>query len=202
MLDRHDLNKIEAVLFTTGRFMTADEISHACSIASVGYVKEILDALKQDYEQRDSSLSIVVEDSRYKMNIKKDYGHLANKLVSSSEFDNPTTKTLAVIAYKNPAIQSDVIKIRGNKAYDHIHLLKESGLITAEKSGRTRLLKVTPKFYDYFDVAEEKVKEEFTKITQLLSSQTAAQQVPVSSNDESSVSLQPSDPSGDPHNKV
>ena len=49
-------------------------------------------------------------------------------------------------------------------AYEHIAKLKEMDLITSEKSGRTRLLKLTPKFYDYFDVAEEGLKEKFKNL--------------------------------------
>ncbi len=162
-------NKIEAVLFTTGRFMDVEEIARVCGIGSVGYVKEILDKLVKEYEEREGALCIVNEGSKYKLNIKKEYGYLANKLVSSSEFDNTTTKTLAVIAYKQPVLQSEIIKIRGNKAYDHIRFLKESEMIIAEKSGRTRLLKLSQKFYDYFDTAEEKFKEEFKNIKVLKS---------------------------------
>ena len=165
---QEDLNKVEAVLFTTGRFMNTEEISKATGIASVGYVKELIQKLKEDYEKKDSSLSILELDGKFKLNIKKEYGYITNRLISSSEFDNPTTKTLAVIAYKQPVFQAEVIKIRGNKAYDHIHNLLESGLVTSDKSGRTRILKVTQRFYDYFDTAENKVKEEFNKIKEAI----------------------------------
>ena len=73
--------------------------------------------------------------------------------------DSPTTKTLAIIAYKQPVTQSEVIKIRGNKAYDHIKSLREQSLISADRKGRTRLLKVTSNFYEYFDIAETEAKD-------------------------------------------
>lgn len=161
---RDEMNKVEAILFTTGKFMNLDEIARVCGIASVGYVKQLIEELKKDYEQRGCSLIIYENDGQYKLNVKKEYGELTNKLVGGTEFDNPTTKTLAVIAYKQPVMQSEIIKIRGNKAYDHTKRLIESELITSEKSGRTRILKLTSKFYDYFDTAEGKVKEEFNKI--------------------------------------
>ena len=157
-----DKKKIEAVLFTTGRFMEVQEIADASEIGSVGYVSELLKNLIEDYKIKDGALHIIEHEGKFKLNIRKEYGMLANKLVSTSEFDNSTTKTLAIIAYKNPAMQSDIIKARGNKAYDHIKTLKESGLVTSDKSGRTRLLKLTPKFYDYFDTANEAIKETFS----------------------------------------
>jgi segregation and condensation protein B len=169
-----DQKKIEAVLFTTGRFMTLPEIAQACELGSEGYVKEQLVALMTHYDQQGGALHVVEQDGRYKLNIRKEFGHLANKLVSSSEFDNPTTKTLAVIAHKNPALQSDIIHIRGNKAYDHISVLKESGLVTSDKTGRTRLLKLTPKFYDYFDTADDAVKQVFKDVEQNVKTVIAA----------------------------
>ncbi len=158
-----DKNKIEAVLFTTGKFMSLEEIGKAAGIGSEGVVKELVEELKKDYEQNNSALYVQDNEGKYKLNIRKEYGHLANQLVSTTEMDSPTTKTLAVIAWKNPALQSDVIKIRGNKAYDHINMIKEQGLVTAEKYGRTRLLKLTPRFFDYFDTAEPQVKEMLQK---------------------------------------
>ena len=69
-------------------------------------------------------------------------------------------ETLSVIAWKNPALQSDIIKIRTNKAYKHIGELEEAGFIESIKHGRTKLLKLTKKFYDYFDLEGDKdIKE-------------------------------------------
>jgi len=175
MNSSEEKRKIEAVLFTTGRFMDMEEIAKACEIDSVGYVKEQLMELIKEYQQRQGALHVIEQEGKFKLNIKKEYGVLANKLVSTSEFDNPTTKTLALIAYKNPALQSDIIKARGNKAYDHVKLLDEQGLVTSEKHGRTRLLKLTPKFYDYFDTATDAVKDIFKNVEEGVKQQVAAQ---------------------------
>lgn len=168
-----ECKKIEAVLFTTGRFMTVEEIAQAAGFGSVGFVKERVEELQRHYDGADSAICVVNQDDRWKLNIKKEFGFLANKLVAGSEFDAPTTKTLAVIAYRHPAVQSDIIKIRGNKAYDHIGALQEQGLITGEKSGRTRLLKLTPKFYDYFDTADVHVKEIFKSVEEKVKREAA-----------------------------
>ena len=154
--------------------MDIDEIAKACELGSSGYVKEQLTQLIMEYRQKNGALHIVEQDGRFKLNIKKEFGHLANNLVSTNEFDSPTTKTLALIAYKNPAIQSDIIKARGNKAYDHIKILAEQCLVTSEKSGRTRLLKLAPKFYDYFDTADQTAKDVFKNVEDSVKQQVAA----------------------------
>jgi len=159
-----DKKKVEAVLFTTGRFMDLEEISKACGIGSISYIKELIEQLKKEYSEKDSALTIQELDNKYKLNIKKEYSQITNKLISTKELDSPTIKTLAVIAYKQPVLQSNVIKIRGNKAYDHINILKEQGLILSEKAGRTRMLKLTSKFYDYFDIDDKLLKETLNQI--------------------------------------
>ncbi len=152
-------NKIEAVLFITGKAMTVEEIAQFCNIGSIGSVKEAIQALQKEYSQREGSLEILEEEGDYRLNIKKTYNHLSTKLLSGAELDPPTQASLALIAYKQPVMQSEIIKMRGNTAYDHIHALKAMEFIVSEKSGRTRVLKLAPKFFEYFDVVEENLKQ-------------------------------------------
>ena len=154
-------NKIEAVLFTVGRFVNLDELSKLTGIASKGSLSEALGSLTEDYKKSEGSLEVVTDGDNYKLNLKKDYLYLTAQLLDQTEFDKPTQETLALVAYRQPAIQSDIIKTRGNGAYEHIKKLKEMEFVTSEKSGRTRLLKTTAKFYDYFDVVGEELKQKF-----------------------------------------
>jgi len=158
-----DVKKVETALFTTGRFLTTEEVSKITGIASIGYLKEIIQKLKQEYDSRDSALYIQEQGDTLKLSVKKDYLYLTEKLLSDCELDRPTQETLAVIAYKTPIMQADVIKIRGNKAYDHVKLLEDLAFVVSEKSGRTRILKVTNKFYDYFDIVADKLKAKITE---------------------------------------
>src|SRR3989344_2909860 len=154
-------NRVEAILFTTGRYADINELSELTGIASKGSLKEAISSLINDYHDRDGSLEIHEEGEKFKLNIKKGYLYLTTKLLEQTEFDKPTQETLALVAYKNPCLQSDVIKIRGNGAYDHIKKLKEMEFVTSEKSGRTRILKLMPKFFDYFDVVGDELKQKF-----------------------------------------
>ena len=151
-------NRIEAILFTTGRFVSLEELGKLCEIGSVGLVKEALVELCKDLDSRQSALCLVEQGSRWKLAIRKEYLYLTEKLLTDCELEKPVQETLAVIAYKSPVLQSEIIKIRGNGAYEHIKVLRELDFVVSEKSGRTRLLKVTQKFYDYFDVVEDQLK--------------------------------------------
>lgn len=155
-------NRVEAVLFTTGRFMELQEIAVLCNISSAEIVKDVLDSLKKEYDSRAGALSLVEDKGKWKLSIKKDYNYLTAKLLDTAEMDKPTQETLALIAYKNPVLQSDIVKMRGNTSYDHVKFLKDNDFITSEKHGRTRLLKLTPKFFDYFDIVENQLMEKFS----------------------------------------
>lgn len=156
--------KVEAILFITGRFMLLEEFLPYCHNISVQDIKTALDELKREYEQKQTSLEIFSENDKWKLGLKRAFNYLTSTLISDAELDRPTQETLAVIAYKQPMTQSEVIKLRGNKSYDHIAKLKELDFITSEKFGRTRLLKLTQKFFDYFDIPDTSLKQEFQKI--------------------------------------
>lgn len=169
-------NKVEAVLFTTGRSLTMQEISQLAGIGSIGLIKDVLTSLREEYGKRVTSLELINENDRWKLSLKRDYMYLTEKLLTDAELDRPAQETLAVIAFKQPVLQSDIIKIRGNTAYDHIKLLREEGFVLSDKSGRTRILKLAPKFYDYFDVVDDVLKSKMNTFN------NAAVQEPEKSN--------------------
>ncbi len=178
-----DKNKVETVLFTTGRLVTLDDLGRMCGLGSIGYLKEVLHGLKEDYSKRGNALEIFQEGDKWKLGIKKDYLYLTESLLTDCELDRPTQETLAVIAYKHPALQSEIIRIRGNGAYDHIAILKGLDFIVAEPSGRTKILKLTQKFYDYFDVVANQLR-----------SKMGAVELTIPLNPENVVSISPPEP--------
>jgi segregation and condensation protein B len=50
-----------------------------------------------------------------------------------------------------------IIKIRGNKAYDHVKKFVDLGLIKKKKTGHTNELSLSDDFYDYFTMQGESV---------------------------------------------
>jgi segregation and condensation protein B len=89
------------------------------------------------------------------MDVKPDYQDIVNKLATgSSEFTKAEQETLAIIAYKQPIKQSVIIKIRGNKAYDHVRRFSELGLIKKKRQGHTHELSLSDDFFDYFNISD------------------------------------------------
>ena len=57
--------------------------------------------------------------------------------------------------------QSIFIKIRGNKAYDHVAKFVSMGLIIKKKVGHTSEISLSDSFYNYFNVSSTDDKNKF-----------------------------------------
>lgn len=146
---------LEAIFFVSGRFLSISELITLSGIGAIE-IEEILEKLKRKYEKETFSLEIIQKGNLWKMDVKPNYSYLINKLATgSSEFSGAEKETLAIIAYKNPIKQSVIIKIRGNKAYDHIKKFYDLNLIKKKKIGHTYELILSEEFYDYFNLSTE-----------------------------------------------
>ncbi len=149
-----NLKKLEAIFFVSGRFLNIQELVSLSDLNPV-VLYDLIERLKEKYEKSDSALEIVEKNSMWKMDVKQEYSDIINKLATgSSEFSKAEQETLAIIAYKQPIKQSVIIKIRGNKAYDHINRFSELNLIKKKKTGHTSELSLSDDFYDYFKIEE------------------------------------------------
>jgi len=152
--------KLEALLFSSGRSMKAEELARLCRASQEDIEKELKE-LQQEYSEKDSSIMVVNEGDNWKLITKEKFLDIVKKIITQTELTKSVMETLAVIAFRYPIKQSDLIKIRSNKAYGHLKEIEELGYISRQKHGRTKLIKLTQKFFDYFDLPPEKLKEKF-----------------------------------------
>ena len=160
-MDEELKRMVEAILFAAARKLELAELAKLCKRPE----QEVLDILTDLKTQLDSSNSptmLLQDGTAWKLTVREKYVGVIRKVVTTTELPRGILETLAVVAYKVPVLQSKVIKIRTNKAYDHLSQLENSGFITREKSGRTKLVKLTPKFFEYFDIDPSKLKQKFT----------------------------------------
>ena len=142
-------SRIEAVLFTTAKALSAKEIGEILE-ADTETVEEALLELIMDYSSRDGALEIDDENG-YILQVKEEHMDIVEKLCPV-ELKPPVLKTLTVIALKEPIRQSYLKELRGSNAYEHVQELLEKGLISRhkDKNGRSYNIKTTPKFAEYF----------------------------------------------------
>lgn len=144
------LEKVEAVLFISAKLLTFQELVTLTDVNPL-LLKSILHKLEKKYSV--GAIRLVNRGNSWKMDVSPKYNYLINRLATgSSEFTKAEQETLAVIAYKQPVKQSVVIKIRGNKSYDHIKKFKDLKLLSSKKIGHTYELSLSDDFYNYFNV--------------------------------------------------
>lgn len=153
--EKENLKILEAVFFVSGRFLSMQDLISLTDLNPV-LIRELISKLREKYEKDESAIEMVEKNSLWKMDVRQEYSYIINKLATgSAEFSKAEQETLAIIAFKQPIKQSVIIKIRGNKAYDHIKKFSDLGLIKRKKEGHTNILSLSDEFYDYFGVSEE-----------------------------------------------
>ncbi len=152
--EKEYLKKLEAIFFVSGRFLTMAELISLSDLNPI-IIQEIIEKLKEKYNKQESAIEIIERNNTWKMDVKQEYFNLVNRLAAgNSEFSKAEQETLAIIAYKQPIKQSVVIKIRGNKAYEHVKKFVELKLVNKKKLGHTYEITLNDDFYDYFNVGE------------------------------------------------
>jgi segregation and condensation protein B len=163
----HCLALLEAALYVAGRPLDLNELCQVIGTRSKKKAKKHADTLIQEYAARSTALEILaLKDERYVLQVKAEFTPLIKKLVNRPLLSSGPLKTLSYIAYRQPVSQKRVIEVRGQHAYGHVKLLKDMGLIAAERSGRSMALKTTDYFADYFGLTQDSslMKRELKKI--------------------------------------
>jgi len=152
-----NLKKVEAALFISGRFLSLQELITLTDINPL-LLRELMEKLIGKYND-ENAIEILQREGSWKMDVKQEYRDMVNRLATgTAEFSRAEQETLAVIAYKQPVKQSIIIKIRGNKAYEHIKHFIEIGLLKGKRMGHTKELTLAEDFYDYFSLQKKKLE--------------------------------------------
>ena len=155
--------QIEALLFSSGRTMSVDELARLCRTTE-HHVGQAINIIRKNYDLATTSLVLLEEKNTCRLGVKEKFLPLVRSIVAETELSRTVLETLAVVAWRAPVLQSDVITIRTNKAYDHLRELEDAGFIERKKSGRTLLIKLTEKFFKYFELSREMLQKHLGKI--------------------------------------
>ncbi len=145
-------NQVEALLFSSGKAMEEEQLASLTENEKRD-VRNALKTLQKEYAAHEGALKVFNEGSLWKLLVKDDYISLVRRIIADTELTKATLETLAVVAYNQPKVlQSKVVEMRGGNAYEHVKELLELGFITKQKEGRSFAIRLTEKFYEYFDV--------------------------------------------------
>jgi segregation and condensation protein B len=143
----------EAALFVSGKAMGLDDIAKVLGVASMGYVKKLMEELMHDYEGNKSALTVVNIGDKYALAVKSAYASKVNDLAGAPDISKGALRILAYIGRNEPIMQNSIVKAFGSSTYDHMKELLEKEFVTSQKKGRTRRIETTQKFREYFSIS-------------------------------------------------
>ena len=163
---KFDLNKpeecaeavalLEAALYVAGRPLDLRTLGNVLKIRSKKKVKLLSRMLAQKYLEQNGALELIeFNDGRFVLQLKSRYVSHVKRLSIRPLLSQSPLKTLAYIAYRQPVVQSHLAAIRGSQSYKHIKELEKFGLIKVEKFGKTKILRTTDVFSDYFNFSHD-----------------------------------------------
>src|SRR6266487_2436634 len=174
----------EAALYVSGRPLDIKTIGSIVGARSEEKIKSIIRGIKERYEKSDSPIQVLeLPDGRFVMQLKPELAKHVRKLSNRPLLTPGPLRTLSYSALKQPVAQSRVIAVRGKLAYQHVKQLKEMDLISYEKLGRSKTLRTTTTFADYFNLSHDPtlMKKELKNILEVMD-QTVSIASPVRSS--------------------
>lgn len=145
---------IEAILYLKGEPLDLVSLAQFAQCQKEEAYKAV-QALIQDYAQRDSALEILALDKRFALQLRRPFSRIVNE-VFPPELGVGALRTLATIVLKGPLSQADLVDLRGPSAYAQVAELVEKGFVVKYRRQGIRSLwvKVTDKVDRYFSVDE------------------------------------------------
>ena len=150
--------KLEAALYVAGRPIALEELASVIGKAESS-TKRVLEEIGHAYHKRKGALEVVeLPRDRWVMQLKPELTPHVAKLIPGGLLSFATLQTLVYVALKQPILQSELVADRGTHCYDHIKELIEKKFIEAIPEGRSKLLKTTTLFSDYFGLDHDRIK--------------------------------------------
>ncbi len=167
---------VEAIVYVADDPVTVDQICNALKSAPAADVRQVLEALQQEYGQEGHGIEIREIAGGYKMFTKAEHHETIRKLVKDMtppvKLSMAALETLATIAYRQPITIPEIQQIRGVHAASVLKTLLEKKLITTAGRknvlGRPILYKTTREFMVQFGLSslqELPSLQEFEEIT-------------------------------------
>lgn len=157
MNDNNHKSIVEAMLFATDSPLSLSRISSILKDLKPREVKSVIDQLNREYKVRNQGFAIREIASGYQMYTLPEYTFWVNQIYDhrkKQRLSQAALETLAIVAYKQPLIRSEIEHIRGVNCEGVLHTLLERNLITVvgreKKAGRPLLYGTTKEFLSYF----------------------------------------------------
>jgi segregation and condensation protein B len=151
---------VEALLFASGKPLTAKEIHDCLPEAAMGDIRAALSELETDYADMGRSFALREVAGGYQFRTANDYAPYVLKLFKSSpsRLSRAALETLAIIAYKQPILRQEIERLRGVEAGGILRTLMEKELVKVvgrkNLPGKPLIYGTTRRFLEVFDLRD------------------------------------------------
>ena len=150
---------VEAALFVSENPVSIRKLSEITGITSTKDLKNILNTIKKELDANSHGIELALTPEGYQFQVKDKFLEKVSGLTTYSDVSKGALRTLSLVALRQPMLQSEIIKIQGNKAYNYIKNLEKKGLIKTEKVSRTKSITTTKEFERYFGKSLNDIRE-------------------------------------------
>ncbi|MEE8398854.1 MAG: SMC-Scp complex subunit ScpB, partial [Desulfobacterales bacterium] len=153
---------IESLLFVTETPLMVDDIKKALLDAETTEIRDALDSLSKEYDARKGGFYLNEVAGGYQLRTRAEYTEWIKRLLQPkpTRMSRAALETLAIIAYKQPVIRSDVEHIRGVDSGGVLRMLMDRKLIRIlgrrKVPGRPLIYATTKLFLEVFDLKDLK----------------------------------------------
>ena len=151
-------NIIESLLFVADEPLSIERLKNIIGQAETKEIRQALEELGADYEARRGGFYLNQVAGGYQIRTRSEYMEWIKRLLQPRplRLSKAALETLAIIAYKQPVIRSDVEHIRGVDCGGVLRVLLERKFIRVlgrkEIPGRPLIYATTKRFLEVFDL--------------------------------------------------
>jgi segregation and condensation protein B len=155
-------NIIECLLFVAEDPLTIDSVMKVLESADSKAIRNALNELSDEYEARKGGFFLREVAGGYQIRTRPEYSQWIRRLLRPNplRLSNAALETLAIVAYKQPVIRSDIEHIRGVDCGGILRMLLERKLVRVigrkEIPGRPIIYATTKKFLELFELKDLK----------------------------------------------
>lgn len=153
---------IESLLFASESPLSIRRMAEVLETEDLSAVKAAVDRLSDEYERRRGGFYLTAVAGGYQLRTRPEHKEWIRRLHRSSptRLSRAAMETLAVVAYKQPVLRSDIEHIRGVDCGGVLRVLLERKIIKIlgrkEMPGRPLLYGTTRKFLEMFNLKDLK----------------------------------------------
>ena len=166
-------NIIESLLFVAETPLTMEHFKTALPETDTRVINSSLFTLKEEYEMRNGGFLLHEVAGGFQFRTRPEYKEWIRRLLQPTppKLSKPAMETLAIIAYRQPVLRSEIEQIRGVNSGNSIRILLERKLIRVlgrrEIPGRPLVYATTQKFLETFDLKDLKDLPSLKEIDEL-----------------------------------